>query len=706
MQNSSPYELISRIRELIAELPSTLVKKDLSDTLHKLEQVSSRTFEKLQESNIRLLELIQSLSSGILVEDENRKIVLVNKEFCNIFNIPVNPDDLRGFDCSSSAEQSKHLFMDPEGFIKSIEEILQNRLLVRNEELFFADGRAFERDYIPVYLNGSYKGHLWNYRDITERKKSELSLRDGNIYIKSLLQAIPDLIFVLDSDGIFIDYRSGSNDNLLFPEDTFIGKSISDVLPEPLSNTIKSGIKEVLNNLPINPIEYSLPVQKGLGYFECKLLPLNSNRILGLVRDITQVKQNEFTLHRNIKQQELLSEIALELNSLEEYETKIGLVLEKVGRFTGVSRVYIFEDDVNHELTSNTFEWCNNDIISQKSELQNIPYEMIPSWKMQLAGNGRIYSEDITELPADLRAILEPQDIKSIVVYPLSMKEEFFGFIGFDECVRNKKWTKNELELLKTISGILSSAFERRKAEAELSKLVKDLELSNKSLSDFAYIASHDLREPLRKISSFGSLLSKTISGKLDEDEKENLQFMIDGARRMQQMIDDLLFYSRITLKSSSYIDVNIDLLIKDILQYDLAALIEENGAGIIIETELGSYKGEKTQLKQLLQNLIANAVKYRRKDVAPVVKIRSIHSEDKYIIRVEDNGIGINGKYKEQIFEMFKRLHSKNEYSGSGIGLAVCKKIVELYGGAISVRSVPGEGSVFEFELPLRSQL
>jgi light-regulated signal transduction histidine kinase (bacteriophytochrome) len=237
----------------------------------------------------------------------------------------------------------------------------------------------------------------------------------------------------------------------------------------------------------------------------------------------------------------------------------------------------------------------------------------------------------------------------------------------------------------------------------ELNRLINDLETSNKALSDFAYIASHDLREPLRKISSFGSLLSKSLSEKLDADDKENLDYMIEGAKRMQQMVDDLLYYSRITTKAKTYSLIDLDELLKEIIKFELAQIIEDNNVKIIVENKLGTIKGEKTQIKQLFQNLIANGIKYRNKVIDPIIKIRSERSPLGIETQIEDNGIGIDEKYKDQVFEMFKRLHSKGEYEGSGIGLAVCKKIIELYNGEIKLNSEPGKGSTFIFRLPVK---
>lgn len=188
----------------------------------------------------------------------------------------------------------------------------------------------------------------------------------------------------------------------------------------------------------------------------------------GTTLDITTQKASEVKLQKNLQQQELLSEIAIELNSLENFNDKLNRIIRKIGVHTSVSRVYIFENSDDGLFTSNTFEWCNEGISPQIDELQDIPYAIIPSWPVYFKAQGKIYSENIKELPPDIYAVLEPQGIKSIVVYPFEVSDRFFGFIGFDECIRNKQWERSELELLRTITGMIVNAYERKLSEQSL----------------------------------------------------------------------------------------------------------------------------------------------------------------------------------------------------------------------------------------------
>jgi PAS domain S-box-containing protein len=260
------------------------------------------------------------------------------------------------------------------------------------------------------------------------------------------------------------------------------------------------------------------------------------------------------------------------------------------------------------------------------------------------------------------------------------------------------------------IFSMVRDITERKQAEAEqiallekLQEVNAKLEQSNQALQDFAYIASHDLREPLRKISSFGSLLQDSLTEKIDDDERENLEFMIDGAQRMQMMIDDLLTYSRLTTKAKAPEVVDLNTIVKNLMEFELAEQLDETGGTISIPYVLPKVLAEESQMRQLFQNLIGNGLKYRKPDVRPVITISFADTGNHMVqIDIQDNGIGIPEEYHKQVFVMFKRLHSRSSFEGNGIGLAICKKIVNRHGGDIEVISKPGEGSTFRFTLPL----
>lgn len=272
---------------------------------------------------------------------------------------------------------------------------------------------------------------------------------------------------------------------------------------------------------------------------------------------------------------------------------------------------------------------------------------------------------------------------------------------------------KSVVQLKLGDENVLLEAFtditERKEAEKKLNSLneqlrsaVRKLEEANQDMKDFVYIASHDLREPLRKITAFGTMLQKSFEGKLSADDAENLQFMIEGAQRLTRMIEGLLVYSRVSTRGQSAQVVNLNEIVTQLQQLELAVLIEEKQVTIEVPQPLPCVEADPVQIRQVMQNLIANGVKYQKKDSVPHIRITSKSAADGMVrIEVTDNGIGIAPEYQGAVFTMFKRLYPKDEYEGTGIGLAVCKKIVERHGGQIGIESEPDKGSTFWFTMP-----
>ncbi|MBM3887860.1 MAG: PAS domain S-box protein, partial [Verrucomicrobia bacterium] len=240
---------------------------------------------------------------------------------------------------------------------------------------------------------------------------------------------------------------------------------------------------------------------------------------------------------------------------------------------------------------------------------------------------------------------------------------------------------------------------QRREAERQLKEASLALERSNKELEQFAYVASHDLQEPLRMVASYVQLLARRYQNKLDADADEFIGYAVEGARRMQALISDLLAYSRVGTQAKPFAPTPCETILQRALD-NLQVAITESGA-TITHDPLPIVTGDTTQLTQLFQNLLGNALKFRRAGEAPRVHVGVERRDTECLLSVRDNGIGIDMQFAERIFQIFQRLRARDEYPGTGIGLAVCKKIVERHGGRIWVESAPGEGSTFFFTLP-----
>lgn len=241
----------------------------------------------------------------------------------------------------------------------------------------------------------------------------------------------------------------------------------------------------------------------------------------------------------------------------------------------------------------------------------------------------------------------------------------------------------------------------QRSLEFKVEERTKELQRSNEELEQFAYVVSHDLREPLRMVSSFVSLLEKKFSGVIDNEAHEYIAFARNGALRMDHLIRDLLDYSRIGRSGQVFVSLRLDELIREAL-LNLRSLLEASGGKVVLPPTLPEIRGNQTELIRLFQNLIGNALKYRDPERASVVEISTETTGDVCTLSIKDNGIGIAPEHFDRVFGIFQRLHSHDSYEGTGIGLAVCKKIVEHHGGRIWIESIPKEGTTFFFTLHL----
>lgn len=307
-----------------------------------------------------------------------------------------------------------------------------------------------------------------------------------------------------------------------------------------------------------------------------------------------------------------------------------------------------------------------------------------------------LFNEDISNLDNDFKTSIE-RLIPFESVFRIRGEDEKIkylnakAFISYDSEENPKGLTGVCIDITKT-----QESFEKA-----LIKLNSELTKSNKNLQNFAYVASHDLQEPLRMVTSFIQLLELKYSSKLDETAHEYINFAVQGAKRMYELLNNLLTYSRISTRESSPERVDMNQLLKKVLD-NLKIVITEKQVKIESE-KLPVIHADESQMIQLLQNLIDNAIKFSK--TVPHIRISCNKDGDSYIFKVKDRGIGIEKEYYEKIFRIFQKLHNNLEYSGTGVGLAICKSIVERHGGTIWLESQPGEGSTFYFSIPENPQ-
>lgn len=324
----------------------------------------------------------------------------------------------------------------------------------------------------------------------------------------------------------------------------------------------------------------------------------------------------------------------------------------------------------------------------------------------------QLFTEHVSQSRQGTFRSASPQDGSRRVISYRAMDDRplvVWVSVGEDEAIAG--WRRRALRtalllaasfvVMAGLTWLLSGEFRtQRRAASELKAANLELERSNADLEQFAYIASHDLKEPLRNIASYVQLLQRRYQGRLDPDADAFIGYTVDGVRRMQSIINELLAYSRIGTSALGLQPVQSGAAVSAALG-QLKSVIAEAQAVVDVQGPLPMVTADPGQLTSLFQNLIGNSLKYRRDDVRPEVAVGCVQQDKLWAFYIRDNGIGIDRGYHDQIFDLFKRLHPRDRYTGTGIGLAVCKRVVERHGGRIWVESEPGRGSTFWFTLP-----
>jgi PAS domain S-box-containing protein len=518
-----------------------------------------------------------------------------------------------------------------------------------------------------IGIDGTVELVAGTTRDVTARKVEREHLVQMEARYRGLLEAAPDAMVVVDTDGKIVLVNLQAEHQFGYSRDELIGQQVKCIIPEGFAERL---IADETRTAP-----EALAQQIGTGIeligrrrdesefpIEIMLSPLQSEDgilVTAAIRNITVRKDAE----------KHLAQIEARFRGLLEAAPDSMVVVNKAGEILLLNAQaekqfgYSRDELIGQQVTNIIPEGFAERLIADETRTAAEALAQQIGTGIELIGRRR----DESEFPIEI--MLSPLEIAGETLVTAAIR---------DITLRNE-------------------------AEANLVQKIEELNRSNEELEQFAYVASHDLQEPLRMVASYTQLLSKRYKGRLDSDADEFIAYAVDGAKRMQQLIQDLLMYSRVGKRGLEMVGISSEMVLQQALA-NLSGAVAESGA-VVTHGPLPEVMADEVQLVQLFQNLVGNAIKYRGPEVPRIHVSAAKIGAQKWLFSVQDNGLGIDPQYFERIFGMFQRLHKRNEFDGTGMGLAICKKIVERHGGAISVESELEHGSTFHFDLAASEQ-
>jgi PAS domain S-box-containing protein len=635
-------------------------KKQLINELEAEITERKRAEEALRETADYLDSLMSHASAPIIVWDPEFRIIRFSHAF----------ERLSGYTAGEVIGEELYMLFPEASRDESLNKIART-----------ASGEYWESVEIPILRkDGDIRVALWNSAnirakkgslpvatiaqgiDITERKQVEESLRQSEERFRVLFEQAADCILLLEirPEGIPVirDANNATFRLLGYERNELIGQPVSFIEATPDASKVVGERRErVLSALGTTVFEARHRCKDGtIRDFECSVTEMqigSKTLAISVERDITERKQAEEALRK----------------SESRYKTLVDNLPQKV-----------FLKDRNMVYVS-----CN------------ASFALDLGIDIEECGGKTDYDFFLKELADKYRA-----DDKRIM--ESGATEEFDeGYIKDEQGLiihTVKTPIRDENGEVAGLLGIFWDITEQRLAEERLKKTLEDLARSNKELEQFAYVASHDLQEPLRMVSSYTQLLERRYKDKLDADADEFIAYAVDGANRMQRLIQDLLVYSQVSSRGKPLTPTDCNAVLGTV-RINLSVAIEENNA-MVTHDELPIVMADETQLVQVFQNLIGNAIKFHSEE-PPHIHVSAEKNKKEWIFSVRDNAKGIDPQYHDRIFVIFQRLQGKGEYPGTGIGLAICKRIIERHGGRIWVESELGKGSTFYFTILVR---
>ena len=627
--------------------------------------------KELEATASRLSSLITNLYSGVLLENESRHIAFVNKTFCEIFSVPVHPLHLVGSDCSQSAEQTKHLFKNPEAFIKRIDKIISDRKLVIADQLELVDGRYLQRDFIPIWNDDKYDGHLWVYTDITEKINADKKLEEQRVFYERILDNIPSDIAVFNNQHEYLYLNQSAIKDPAIRK-WIIGKKDEDYVkarnkPLVLLESRRKVFKEAVATKNLTEWEEQFLKANGTAqYMLRRMHPVVNddgevNMVIGYGLDITNLKSIQQQISQSEKRYRDLIDHCLAIVTTHDLSGNFLSINPMVEKIYG----YKEQEIVGRPLTD-----------FMPEEDRNI-------------FNENYLSRIITE--KQVSGILKIVHKNGNIVYSL-----FNNFL------------KEEPGMEPYIIGFAVDITDRIKAEKELKIAKKITEELAQTKQNFLANMSHEIRTPMNAIMGMTNQLNKT---SLTDSQKFLLNIIHSASDNLLIIINDILDLSKIEAGKLSLEHIGFEpkLVVGRVMQV-MMHKAEEKGLALtnsFCDSKLNDVLlGDPYRLNQVLLNLLSNAIKFTEKGSVDIrcKVISDAETEQIMQVTVQDTGIGMDESYVKNLFQKFTQEDESvtRKFGGTGLGMSICKELVELMGGTIDVQSKKGYGTTFSFNIPL----
>ncbi|MBD2385532.1 GAF domain-containing protein [Cylindrospermum sp. FACHB-282] len=726
-----PRELSPQQVEAIVALSRLVIDQlELRRSVAEVSRISRELMAQEQAAHAaseaarnRIANILESITDAFFALDQQWRFTYVNRQAGRIWQ--KTQDELIG----------KNIWEVFPTEIGSISYHHYHRAIAQQVSVEFENFYPPLNSYFQVHAYPAQDGLSVYFQDITERRQTAVALRESEERWQLALQGNNDGIWDwnLKTNEVFFSTRWKE---MLGYKDQEIANNMDEwqkrVHPEDVTWVLEAFQNHFAKKTPFYVTEHRLQCKDGsYKWILDRGQALwddagNVVRMVGSHTDITEQRaalrdreRAEEELKRQNRRSQLFAQITLKIRETLDLEEILQTTVTEVQNLLQADRVLTFR------------VWADGSgTVVQEA--------VLPGWPVVLGQNlfdpcfqqdyvdqyrqGRVSA--IADLEkADIqpchREFLQQFGVKANLVVPILVRESLWGLLIAQQCATPREWNSFELELLQQLANQIGIALSQAQLLEQETRQHQELARSNAELEQFAYIASHDLQEPLRMVTSYLQLLERRYKHQLDANADNFIAYAVDGAHRMQTLIQDLLNYSRVGTRGQSFAMVDCAAVLKRAIA-NLQVTIEESGA-VITHDPLPSVLADATQLTQVFQNLIANAIKFHQQ-LPPQIHIGVVkgYGEDggrgpeensalspqqnEWLFWVRDNGIGIEPQYVERIFVIFQRLHSRGKYPGTGIGLAICKKIIERHGGNIWVESKSGQGSIFYFTIPDRS--